>query len=92
MLYQSANRDAEVYGEPERFDITRAPNPHVAFGIRSHFCLGANLARMEIRCAIEQLMKRFPDMTFASGTEPTRVGSTLVRCITRMPVVFGSVG
>jgi len=91
MLYQSANRDGEVYREPERFDITRDPNPHLAFGIGNHFCLGANLARMEIRCAIEQLMKRFPDMAFAPGTEPTRIGSTLVRGISRMPVTFSAV-
>jgi len=62
------------------------PNPHVAFGIGNHFCLGANLARMEIRVAIERILARFPEMQFAPGAEPERIGSTLVRGIESMPV------
>jgi len=88
MLYQSANRDPAVYDDPEVFDVTRSPNPHLAFGIGNHFCLGANLARMEIRVALEEIVRRFPDMAFAPGTEPVRIASTLVRGIASMPLVF----
>ena len=79
MLYQAANRDPAVYPNPESFDITRNPNPHLAFGIGNHFCLGANLSRMEIRVAIEALMQRYPDMKFKPGTEPQRMASVLFR-------------
>ncbi|MGH0037959.1 MAG: cytochrome P450 [Myxococcota bacterium] len=88
MLYQAANRDSEVFDRPDEFDVTRSPNPHVAFGIGPHFCLGANLARMEIRVALEELLRRFPDMEFAAGSEPVRIASTLVRGIESMPLVF----
>ncbi len=89
MLYQSANRDPDVFERPEEFDVTREINPHLAFGIGNHYCLGANLARMEIRVALEELLRRFPDMTFAPDTPPVRIASTLVRGIESMPVVFG---
>ena len=88
LLYQSANRDEDVFADPERFDPTRDPNPHVAFGIGTHFCLGANLARLELRVMIEELLRRLPDMRPAPGTAPTRVASTLVRGIASLPVVF----
>jgi cytochrome P450 len=88
MLYQSANRDEAVFPEPDRFDVTREPNPHVAFGIGTHFCLGANLARMELRVMVRELVERLPDMRVAPGAVPTRVASTLVRGISSLPVVF----
>ena len=56
LWWASANRDEAVFDEPFRFDVRRAPNPHLAFGYRSHFCLGANLARMEIRIMLEELL------------------------------------
>ncbi len=56
--YGSANRDEEVFAEPMRFDITRDPNPHIAFGFGAHFCLGAHLARLETRCLLEELVAR----------------------------------
>jgi cytochrome P450 len=59
LWWASANRDERVFVEPSRFDVRRRPNPHVAFGYRSHFCLGANLARMEIRIMFEELLARF---------------------------------
>ena len=49
LLYPSANRDAKVFAEPFRFDIARRPNDHIAFGLGGHFCLGSNLARLELR-------------------------------------------
>jgi cholest-4-en-3-one 26-monooxygenase len=88
MLYQSANRDEAVFAEPDRFDVARNPNPHVAFGIGTHFCLGANLARLELRVMVRELVERLPDMRVAPGAGPTRAASTLVRGITSLPVVF----
>jgi cytochrome P450 len=84
MLYQSANRDPAVFDDPDAFDITRSPNPHLALGIGNHFCLGANLARMEIRVVIEELLKRMPDIQMAEGAEPVRVASNLFRGIDEM--------
>jgi len=73
IYYASANRDPEVFDDPERFDIRRSPNPHLAFGSGHHVCLGATLARMEIRILFEELVARFPDMTPVGPVE--RVGS-----------------
>ena len=62
IFYPSANRDEEVFADPDRFDIRRDPNPHVAFGGGgSHFCLGASLARLEIRCMFDELLDRVHD-------------------------------
>ena len=58
LWWQSANFDERVFVEPHRFDITRNPNPHLAFGAGSHFCLGANLARLEIRLVFDGLLNR----------------------------------
>jgi cytochrome P450 family 142 subfamily A polypeptide 1 len=88
MLYQSANRDEAVFTDSESFDVTRDPNPHVAFGVGTHFCLGANLARAELRIMVEELVRRFPDMRVASGAGPQRMASTLVSGIRSLPVVF----
>ncbi len=60
LLFGSANRDERKISEPERFDVLRDPNPHVAFGFGAHFCLGANLARLEARVAFEELLARLP--------------------------------
>jgi cytochrome P450 family 142 subfamily A polypeptide 1 len=87
LMYPSANRDADVFVEPDTFKVDRDPNPHVAFGIGNHFCLGANLARMEIRVVLEEILKRVPDMTYSDG--PPKVHpSLLVRSFTHMPVTF----
>jgi cholest-4-en-3-one 26-monooxygenase len=59
LLYPSANRDETVFPDPHRFDVTRAPNPHVAFGFGPHVCLGAPLARLELRILFEELTRRF---------------------------------
>ncbi|MEV6065630.1 cytochrome P450 [Nocardia sp. NPDC052001] len=60
MWYTSANRDEDVFADPQRFDITRNPNPHLSFGLAQHFCLGVHLARMEGRVFFEELLARFP--------------------------------
>ncbi len=86
MLYPSANRDPEAFDEPDRFRVERDPQ-HLAFGIGTHFCLGANLARMEMRVAFEELLRRLPDMEYAEGG-PVVKPSSLVRSCTRMQVCF----
>jgi cholest-4-en-3-one 26-monooxygenase len=86
LVYPSANRDAEVFPEPDRFNIDREPH-HVAFGIGSHFCLGANLARMEMRVAFREILRRLPDMEYASGGPEFRP-SALVRSCVRLLVRF----
>ena len=61
LFYQSANRDEAVFADPDRFDITRSPNPHVGFGAAGpHFCLGAHLARREITVMLRELLTRVP--------------------------------
>ena len=70
-MYGSANRDESVFDDPERFDVLREHNHHVAFGFGTHFCLGASLARLEIRVMFEELLRRIPDWRLAPGAEPT---------------------
>ncbi len=87
LWYISANRDEEVFEDPFRFDITRDPNPHIAFGGGGpHFCLGAQLARMEIKVLFEELVKRAPDVE-ALGA-PDRLRSNWIGGIKHLPVRF----
>jgi cholest-4-en-3-one 26-monooxygenase len=86
LFYPSANRDETVFENPETFDITRRPNDHLAFGIGPHFCLGANLARLEIRVMFEELLRRLPDVELAG--QPERLRSYFINGIKRMPVMF----
>jgi cytochrome P450 len=84
MLYTSANRDEEVFDDPQRFDIRRDPNPHLSFGIAEHFCLGAHLARLEGRVFFEELLAAFPVIELTG--EPARVRSNLNNSFKRLPV------
>jgi cytochrome P450 family 142 subfamily A polypeptide 1 len=70
LLYPSANRDAEHFADPFRFDITRSPNEHVAFGFGTHFCLGNSLARLELQVMFEQLLDRMPGLHLVDTAEP----------------------
>ncbi len=87
IFYPSANRDEEVFAEPDRFDMRRSPNPHVAFGGGgSHFCLGASLARLEIRCMFDEVLDRLHDVALAAPVE--RLHSWFINGPRRMPVRF----
>jgi cholest-4-en-3-one 26-monooxygenase len=66
LMYPSANRDPAHFPHPETFDVTRHPNDHIAFGLGTHFCLGAGLARLEIRVFFEELVRRVADVTVVS--------------------------
>jgi cytochrome P450 family 142 subfamily A polypeptide 1 len=87
-VYPSANRDADVFDDPDAFRISRSPNLHLAFGTGPHFCLGANLARTEIRILLEELFTRLPDMHVPAGAEAVRGPNTLVTTIQNLPVEF----
>lgn len=88
LLYQSANRDAEVFENPDSLDVDRTPNPHLAFGVGPHVCMGINLARLEIRVLFEELIRRFPDMAVAPGAAPNYVEHALVHAIDSLPAVY----
>jgi cytochrome P450 len=86
LFYYSANRDEAVFADPERFDITRSPNPHVGFGgAGPHFCLGAHLARRELTVMLRELLSRVPGIT---AGEPDRLLSSFVNGIKRLPCEF----
>ena len=86
LFYASANRDEDVFEAPDTFDIARTPNDHLAFGIGPHFCLGANLARLEIRVMFEELLARLPDIELDGA--PERLRSYFINGIKRMPVRY----
>lgn len=88
MLYQSANRDEAVFEQPDELILDRDPNPHVAFGIGTHFCLGANLARMEVKVVFQELLKRLADITTDPDADLDRGESGLVLAIQTLPAVF----
>lgn len=87
LIYPSANRDADVFEDPDVFKVDRNPNPHLAFGIGNHYCLGANLARMELRVVLGEVLRRMPNMEYTDGP-PKITLSTLVRSFVSMPVRF----
>jgi cytochrome P450 family 142 subfamily A polypeptide 1 len=87
-VYPSANRDADVFDDPDAFHVDRAPNLHLAFGTGPHFCLGANLARTEIRVLLEELLTRLPDIHVPAGVDAERGANSLVTTIQHLPVEF----
>ena len=93
LLYASANRDAAVFEDPFSFDAARSPNDHVAFGgYGAHFCLGASLARLELRVMFEELLRRIPDLELESDAALPLRPSNFIVGIEEMPVVFGPRG
>jgi cytochrome P450 len=89
MNYMSANRDESVFADPFTFDVTRDPNPHVAFGFGPHLCLGAQLARLELRVMYSEVLSRLHDLRLAEPTFlPEYSYSSFVRGIQTLPVAF----
>ncbi len=82
LFYPSANRDEEAFPDPENFRVDRTPNPHLGFGIGEHFCLGANLARLELRVIFAEIARRFAQLEFAA--EPARMRSSFLGGVKRM--------
>lgn len=87
MFYPSGNRDDSHFADPDRLDVGRAPNPHLAFGGGgTHFCLGANLARVEASAMVPEVLSRMNDLELAGPVE--RLRSDLINGIRSMPVRF----
>jgi cytochrome P450 len=84
----SANRDEEVFVDPFAFDVARDPNPHVGFGLGLHFCLGASLARLEIRVLFQELLTRFG--SFERAGSPSWPSNNRLVGMTRLPVIVGA--
>jgi cytochrome P450 family 142 subfamily A polypeptide 1 len=88
LMYGSANRDPSVFVDPETFDVTRHPNNHISFGFGTHFCLGAALARTEIRIFFEELLRRVSSFRLAPGTEPVEMPNSFVYGLRSAQVEF----
>jgi cytochrome P450 len=88
LLFAAANRDPRVFERPDEFDITRSPNPHLGFGFGIHHCLGASLARTEIRVGLPELLARFPGYRVATD-RVVRARSDTNRAFVRIPVAPG---
>jgi len=88
LLYASANRDEDVFAEPFAFRVDRRPNEHLSFGIGPHYCLGANLARMEIETVVGILLERLPDLRLAPGARVREGRNPILASIEELPVEF----
>jgi len=87
MYYTSANRDEDVFDDPQRFDIHRRPNPHLSFGIGEHFCLGVHLARLEGRVFFEELLTTYSSIELVG--DPLRTRSNLNNALKQLPIRLG---
>ncbi|WP_059016676.1 cytochrome P450 [Mycobacterium sp. M26] len=88
LMFESANFDEAVFGDPENFRIDRNPNSHLAFGFGTHFCLGNQLARLELSTMLRKLLQRLPDLRLAEGAEVPLRPANFVSGPEAMPVVF----
>ena len=86
LMYPSANRDPEHFADPETFDVTRDPNHHIAFGFGTHFCLGAALARLEIRTFFEEFVRRVDEVRVKPGGELVEIPNAFVYGVERAEV------
>ena len=85
----AGNHDERVFADPERFDVTRQPNPHLTFGYGPRFCIGAPLARIELQTVFTRLLARFPSLRLAVPLEALRVRSDLLTGgLTELPVTW----
>ena len=92
MVYPAANRDPRAFERPQEFDVRRKfDKPALAFGLGKHYCLGASLARLEIRVFLEEVLRRCQDITVAPGFEPAVKPSPFVRGLSCLPVQFRAV-
>ena len=88
LFYPSANRDEDVFAYPDRLDVARQPNPHLAFGFGPHFCLGAALARLELRVMFREVLARLPDLRLSDAADLPVRASNFVSGHESMPVRF----
>jgi cholest-4-en-3-one 26-monooxygenase len=88
LLFESANFDEEVFGDPDSFRIQRDPNSHMAFGFGTHFCLGNQLARIELANMTQRVLQRLPDLRLADGADLPLRPANFVSGLEKMPVVF----
>jgi cholest-4-en-3-one 26-monooxygenase len=88
LLFESANFDEEVFGDPDSFRIQRDPNSHMAFGFGTHFCLGNQLARIELANMTQRVLQRLPDLRLADGADLPLRPANFVSGLESMPVVF----
>jgi cytochrome P450 len=89
MIVAAANRDPAQFKDPEKFDITREPNDHVAFGEGIHFCIGAPLARMEAAISFEAMLARFPRLNLKDpAIKPKYKGSYFLRGLESLPLAI----
>jgi cytochrome P450 len=91
LMYAAANRDDREFDGPDRFDVTRRHNHHVAFGFGTHLCLGANLARLELRVLFEELLRRLPDIRL-TGCAPEFAPGYFTRTLKELRVEFSPAG
>ncbi|WP_019584862.1 cytochrome P450 [Deinococcus apachensis] len=90
LLYASGNRDPRRFGDPDRLMLTRDPNPHLTFGLGTHYCLGAPLARLELALSLRALVRTFPGLRLEDpGADPEYVGGFVIRGLRRLEVVPG---
>jgi cholest-4-en-3-one 26-monooxygenase len=88
LFYPSANRDESVFADPQVLDVGRDPNPHLAFGFGPHFCMGAALARLELRVMFGEVLRRLPDLELADATPLPYRASNFVSGLESLPVRF----
>jgi cytochrome P450 family 109 len=86
----SANRDENVFDKPDVFDINRSPNHYLSFGAGVHYCLGSQLAKLEAKICIAEILKALPNMKLDTSKQLRMISSTFVYGYKELPVILGS--